>query len=711
MNFFIRHFHKSVQSLLSVGLLAVLLVTASDPARAASSGPVERDHIVVELVSEQRAARAGESFRVGLSMQHAPNWHTYWKNPGDSGLQTRFDWQLPEGAAAGSIQWPYPERIPVEHLVNYGYSDHILLPADIRVPSDWPEGQDFALQLTADWLICEVECIPGKAELSMTIPVDTASDKDEAEPSTFAGRFAEIDRRIPTPVAWPARFNTDGDQLGLQIEPDASVQAADLIFFPAEVSLVEHAAEPFIAHQAGFLQIAQPLSPFFRGAPESLSLVLVDQDNQRAFELTAVPDNLQSVAPTTVESRMPLILIVLLAIAGGVLLNLMPCVFPVLSLKAMSLVSSADHNPRGHGLAYTLGILLSFAVLAGILLALRAAGEAIGWGFQLQSPWFIGALVYLLFLMALSLSGVFEFGTRWMGLGQGLTEQQGLRGSFFTGVLATLVASPCTAPFMGTALGVAITLPALQALLVFLGLGFGLALPMLLLSLIPALARWLPRPGAWMETFKQAMAFPLYLTVVWLLWVLARQTGADALAAVLLGMVMLAFAAWLGGRPEKAGSLNTLRHSAVGLSLIVAVMAVVAAERSNPEVISPEDVWWQPWSASTLAEINADPNRGALVNMTADWCVTCLVNERIALSHDDVRATMEANDIVYLKGDWTRRDDAITEYLAQYGRNGVPLYVYYPPGDNPGEPEVLPQILTPGLVIGVLDPVLNPSVD
>ena len=704
MNFFFKPFQQTPQASLPILLLAAILVAAANPVPAVSSGSVERDHIVVELVSEQAVAHAGETFRVGLSMQHAPNWHTYWENPGDSGLQTRFEWQLPEGAVAGPIEWPYPERIPVEHLVNYGYSDHILLPVAISVPSDWPDDQDFALKLTADWLICEVECIPGKAELSMTIPVQTASHNAHTEPSTFAALFAEVERRIPTPVAWPARFSTEGDQLGLQIEPDASIQGADLTFFPAEASLIEHAAEPFIVHQAGLLQIVQPLSPFFRGAPESLSLVLVDQDSQRAFELTAVPDSLQSVAPAaTVESDMSLIIVLALALAGGVLLNLMPCVFPVLSLKAMSLVSSADHSPRGHGLAYTLGVLFSFAVLAGALLALRAAGEAIGWGFQLQSPWFIAALIYLLFMMGLSLSGMFEFGTRWMGMGQSLTEQKGLRGSFFTGVLATLVASPCTAPFMGTALGVAVTLPALQALLVFLSLGFGLALPMLLLTLIPALARWLPRPGAWMETFKQAMAFPLYLTVVWLLWVLARQTGADALAAVLLGMVMLAFAAWLGARPEKAGSLNTLRHSAVGLSLMIAVVAVVAAERANPATVQPEDVWWEPWSASALAEINADPSRGALVNMTADWCVTCLVNERIALSHEDVRTTMEANDIVYLKGDWTRRDDAITEYLAQYGRNGVPLYVYYPPGHHPGEPEVLPQILTPGLVIGVLN--------
>ncbi|MEM1080611.1 MAG: protein-disulfide reductase DsbD domain-containing protein [Pseudomonadota bacterium] len=677
---------------------------------AITSGPVARDHIVVELVSEVDSVQPGQAFRVGLSMQHDPKWHTYWINPGDSGLETKFVWQLPDGVQAGPIEWPWPERLPIEHLVNYGYSDHILLPVTLEVPDDWPADQALDLNLRADWLICEIECIPGDVELSLSVPVAAQGNPIQ---SRFAPLFADVDQRKPTPVDWPARFSTDGGQLGVQIETDQALETDQLLFFPAVNSLVEHAADAFIVEQfvdgQGLLQISQPLSPFFSRAPETLSMLLVDPANQRAFELRALPDSLETAAPDmpVVVEPLSLLWILLLALGGGMLLNLMPCVFPVLSLKAMSLVSSSDSSHAGQGVAYTLGVVLSFALLAGVLLVLRAAGEAIGWGFQLQSPWFIAALVYLFFVMGLSLSGMVEIGTRWMGVGQGLTEQQGLRGSFFTGVLATVVASPCTAPFMGTALGVAVTLPTSQSLLIFVALGFGLALPMLLLSVLPGLARWLPKPGAWMDTFKQAMAFPLYLTVVWLLWVLARQAGADALAAVLIGMVMLVFAIWLAQRPGSSGRSTggraALRHATVGASLIIAVFAVVAAERSIPDAAEPEDQWWQAWSPSLLAELQTDPSRGVLVNMTADWCVTCLVNERIALSSDEVRDALAARDVIYLKGDWTRRDADITAYLAQYGRNGVPLYVYYPPGEANPEPQVLPQILTPGLVIDLVE--------
>jgi tRNA (mo5U34)-methyltransferase len=390
-----------------------------------------------------------------------------------------------------------------------------------------------------------------------------------------------------------------------------------------------------------------------------------------------------------------------LALAGGVLLNLMPCVFPVLSIKAMSVVSGAGHDQRGHGLAYTAGVVLSFGILAAVLLALRAGGEAIGWGFQLQSPLVVGILIYVLFALGLSLSGLFDFGTRLMGVGQGLADKGGLSGSFFTGVLACVVASPCTAPFMGTALGVAVLMPWPMAMSIFLALGLGLALPMLALSFSPALARRLPRPGPWMETFKQAMAFPLYLAVVWLLWVLARQTDANGLAAVLAGMVVLAFALWLGGKRDRGPSLAVARHVAVGLSLILAVAALGTAVRFESEPHASRGAWWESYNPERLAELRADPDQAVLVNMTADWCVTCLVNERVALNTDSVRQAMAEHDVAYLKGDWTRRDPAITEYLAEFGRNGVPLYVLYP--RNGDEPRVLPQVLTPGLVVQAVE--------
>ncbi len=332
----------------------------------------------------------------------------------------------------------------------------------------------------------------------------------------------------------------------------------------------------------------------------------------------------------------------------------------------------------------------------------RTAGEAIGWGFQLQSPWFVGALVYLLFAMALSLSGVFEIGMRWMGTGQRLTEHSGLSGSFFTGVLATLVASPCTAPFMGTALGLAVTLPTAQAMGVFLALGAGLALPLAAVGMIPALARVLPRPGPWMDTFRQVMAFPLYLTVVWLVWVFARQTGADGVAALLAGLVALAFALWLAGRPSARRQTAWPAHTAAAFAIIGSLAALAGAAGMQNGSPDGAGEGFTPFSEPRLAEINADPDRAAFVNMTADWCVTCLVNERVALSSDAVLRGFRDRSVEYLKGDWTRRDPAITHYLEQFGRNGVPLYVYYP-ADDPQNPVVLPQILTPATVLEAIE--------
>ncbi|MFW5927017.1 MAG: protein-disulfide reductase DsbD family protein, partial [Wenzhouxiangella sp.] len=433
-------------------------------------------------------------------------------------------------------------------------------------------------------------------------------------------------------------------------------------------------------------------------------VVFVDESSGRAFEVTARRDSLQNtgaLAQTSSTAPVGWGLALLLALAGGVLLNLMPCVFPVLSIKALSLTAGAGHDQRAHALAYTAGVLLSFAVLAGVLLALRAGGEAIGWGFQLQSPWVVGILIYLLFALALSLSGLFEFGSRLMGAGQQLTERGGVSGSFFTGILACVVASPCTAPFMGAALGAAVLMPWPMAMAVFLALGLGLALPILALSFSPALARRLPRPGPWMETFKQAMAFPLYLAVVWLLWVLGRQVGADGLAAVLAGLVVLAFVLWLGGRRDHGPTLAALRHTAVALGLISALAALAAGVRFDTDGRTPEAGDWERWSPERLAELREDPDRAVLVNMTADWCVTCLVNERVALDTGAVREALEANDVVYLKGDWTRRDETITEYLAEFGRNGVPLYVLYP--RDGGEPKVLPQVLSPGLVVDAIE--------
>jgi|SRR6056297_503903 len=684
-------------------LLLVFALLPAAPAGAAASGPVQRDHVVVELISAVEHVQPGTPFRVGVAFEHEPDWHTYWENPGDSGLETKFAWTLPQGLTAGPIEWPWPERHRIEHLVNYGYSGLHLLPVTIT-PAAGLTGDRVTLEVEADWLICRIECIPGSAELTLTLPVRDAAPP----PSRFAARFDETAARTPEPVDWPATFSTDGGQFGLQVQGVTGLDAHRIQVFPAHPTLVEHAADPFIAHDGGTLQVVQPRSPFFSRAPETLRVVLVDPGAGRGVEVIARKGTLESIGPAlqpagSNDEPLPLITVLLLALVGGMLLNLMPCVFPVLSLKAMSLVNGGERHAARHGWAYTGGVLVTFALLAGALLTLRAGGEAIGWGFQLQSPGFVALLIYLFFAMALSLSGVFELGTRWMGLGQDMPGHDGLRGSFFTGALATLVASPCTAPAMGTALGVAAVLPAVQAMGVFLALGFGLALPMLVLSLVPALARRLPKPGPWMITFRQVMAFPLYLTVVWLLWVLGNQVGSTGMSWLLAGLVALAFALWLGGRAggrSTAGTVQAVAHVLVGLALLGALAAWLNAIDFEPPGRAAT-AGAEPWSIERLAELNADPGRGVLVNMTADWCVTCKVNEAVALSTDTVRGAIDEFGFIYLVGDWTRRDPAITRYLEEFGRNGVPLYVVYPPGPDP-QPIVLPQILTPGSVAAAL---------
>ena len=383
----------------------------------------------------------------------------------------------------------------------------------------------------------------------------------------------------------------------------------------------------------------------------------------------------------------------------------MPCVFPVLSIKVLSLVNHATQSPeqlRRHGFIYTAGVLATFLVLAGALLALRAGGAEIGWGFQLQSPITVAVLAYVLFAMGLSLSGVVHFGYSLQGLGGSLAQRAGYSGSFFAGALAVVVATPCTAPFMGTALGFALTQPAAISLVVFLALGLGLALPFLLLTLSPRLIEWLPRPGAWMDTLKQALAFPVYATVAWLMWVLGQQVGPSGLFAALIGLVLIALAAWSFGIWQTAGQTWGRRvAAAVAIASMTATAAAVAGLQTDrptaAQTASAAGI--EPFSQRRLDELRAE-NRPVFVNMTAAWCITCLVNERVALSTDAVKSAFSAGNIAYLKGDWTNRNPEITRILERHGRSGVPLYLLYSSGD---EPVVLPQILTAATVLQEID--------
>ena len=668
-----------------------MLVAGFGWTSAALADPVSRDRIEVELVSEHASIQPGSRTRLGLRFLPDPQWHTYWTNPGDSGLAIDLDWSLPDGVEASAIAWPHPQRIEVGHLVNYGYEGEHLLPVSVDWPDQLVVGETVHISVEAHWLVCKIECIPGQATLSLQLPVTETPGPERGQ---WTKLFAWADARTPEKVSQTGRFRIEDGQLSVQLPMQEAQFASPLEpgnIFVKNTNVIDHAKPFFVAGTHPWVQLALPISPYFNGDLESLDVVAVDASSGASFEWSAEPGALVS-TEASAQPKLSVLWLILSALIGGVLLNLMPCVFPVLSIKALNLVQTPADNHRSHALAYTAGVLIAFGALGGILMSLRAGGEAIGWGFQLQSPWIVGALIYVFFVMGLSLSGMAEFGTRLMGLGPSAVSSSTHRGSLMTGVLATVVASPCTAPFMGAALGAAVLMPWWGGLSVFLMLGLGLALPLLVLGFIPALARWLPKPGPWMETFKQLMAFPLYLAAVWLVWVLARQTDAMAVGYILIGVVALAFVLWLAKLPERHSALTNVRHVVVALGLIVAIVMLANAARA-PQNQHTENGLSEPFSQTRLQQAIDDPNTAVFVNMTADWCVTCLVNEQVALSGEAFAQALQDNNVLYLKGDWTRRDEHITEYLATFDRNGVPLYVAYP--KNGDAPRVLPQVLTP----------------
>jgi len=689
--------------LLAVGSLASL-------AYAASSGWVQSTHLKAELVSEYSQLQPGQTVTLALHTEHEPHWHTYWLNPGDSGLATSIQWQLPNGVTAGPIQWPTPKAIRIPPLVNYGYENQAVLLTQLTLPADYSAA---SLQLIAnvDWLVCKEICIPASAELRLTLPVAaTAVLSAEAAPIFRSARAA-----LPIPLTAKGRYQMQDSHFSAEIELPADLKVS--AFFVGAGELVDHAASQQLVFQDGKLLLQQAQNTYFSEAPDEIPLVLVAEGGAWQLVLQFAPQQLASsmVNASTLHAETPaqsavfsfsqLALMLLFAMLGGLILNLMPCVFPVLSLKALSLSRAGQQlaAQRAEALWYSFGVVVSFVVLAALLLLLRAGGESLGWGFQLQNPLLVVLLAFLLFALGLSLSGLLQFGLGLMNSGQQLTQQSGHRGSFFTGVLAVVVASPCTAPMMGTALGYAATQSAPVALLVFAALGLGMALPFLLLAVWPQLAAKLPKPGPWMEHFKHWLAIPLYLSAVWLLWVYGRQTSIDALALALLGLVALAVACWQWGLVQAANQIDKscrLNKLIALVALAFALLSILPAKHDATSVaaIKPSQAAAEVWSESRLAALRAQ-GKPVLVNMTADWCITCLVNERVALDTEQSKAAMQQYQLTYLKGDWTKQDPAISTYLKQYGRDGVPLYVLYFPGQ---EGQVLPQILTPNTLAEAL---------
>jgi thiol:disulfide interchange protein DsbD len=697
--------------------LALSLAALAVPGLAA---PVQTEHVRAELIAENLGLAAGEDNWLGLRITPDQGWHVYWRNPGDSGLPTTLSWTLPAGFSAGAIQWPYPHRSALGDIVNYGYGEESLLLVPLTVPADGAAAGPVPLRVKAKWLVCKDVCIPGSADLSLDLPIAAAGTPLQADPrwrDAFNAARAQLPQ--PAPADWKVLYAVHGvaasGDFSLQVKGAQLSAGGAIEFFPYASDLLKHSAPQRVANSTEHgLRISQKLGDYFVKAPAQIDGVLVvhDGDTVKAWEIHAQPGAVQALpegaadsggVPAQAAAPLNLALVLLSALLGGLILNLMPCVFPMLSIKAISLIEArakVARRQRGHALAYTSGVLATFAGLAGLLLVLRSGGAAIGWGFQLQQPIFVALLAYLFFGMGLSMSGAVQFGTRLMGVGQNLTADGGYRGSFFTGVLAVAVASPCTAPFMGTALGYALGQPAALAMLVFLALGLGLALPFLLIGFFPSLGKLLPRPGAWMETFKQVMAFPLYLSVVWLLWVLGGITDRNGMAVALLGLTLLAFALWLWNRPGRAAGLLKLAALLAALGLLTSPQISTVSSGSH----AAADAALEPWSEQRVNELRAQ-GRTVFVDFTADWCITCKVNEHTALSSDAVHKLFADRKVAWLQGDWTRADPAITQVLGRYGRSGVPLYLLYLKG---GEPQVLPQLLTPSIVAAAFGPAAGP---
>jgi thiol:disulfide interchange protein/DsbC/DsbD-like thiol-disulfide interchange protein len=680
---------------------------AAPVAHAALAGAVvTTDQVRAELVAHAPEGVApGKPLQLGLAITHQPQWHTYWKNPGDSGLPTSLSWQLPAGATAGEIDWPTPHKLPVGPLMNYGYEGQLLLPVAVTVTG--VEGDTLEVKLRADWLVCKDVCIPEGGDFVLKLPTRAAT----------VGHAALFDAaRTARPADLPgasATAEVAAQTLALRVSGlPAAWQGQALQWFPEVAGVIDNAARGEARWDGGAWVVQQPLSAQRSESPARMHAVLTAPGQPAGVRvgfaiagawppLVAAPvtavEAPTAAAPPPASAPAPAIglgLAIVFALIGGALLNLMPCVFPVLSLKVLGFAAK-QHDRRqllAGGLAYTAGVVVSFVALAGLLIALRAGGEQLGWGFQLQSPGFVALLAALFTLIGLNLAGLFEFGSLLPSSVAVARAKHPLIDSALTGVLAVAVASPCTAPFMGASLGLAATLPAAQALTVFAALGLGMALPYLAASAWPALGDRLPRPGAWMARFKTFMAFPMFAAVVWLTWVLGQQVGIDGAAALLALLVALAFVAWAFGTPG-FGRRARAGFGIASIALFGSTLAWAwpALREQPPAAVAVAADGWEPWNAARVAELLAE-GRPVFVDFTAAWCVTCQLNKRTTLQSDKLRADFAAQRVALLRADWTRRDPAIAAALAQLGRNGVPVYALYKPGA--AEPMLLPEILS-----------------
>ncbi|MBI2511631.1 MAG: thioredoxin family protein [Opitutae bacterium] len=724
----------------ALGLLFALAVAASVAAK-----PVTNGAVTVELVSADASIQPGQPFWVALKMNHDAHWHSYWINAG-TGYPTSIAWTLPAGFTAGPIVWPTPHAVrdTSGKITGNGYEGQVFLFTQITPPANLAAGSTVTLKAAVEWLMCKDSCMPGDASLELTRPVKTGKpDADMTVARLFNNAFSDLPKKDDR---WAFSARRDGNKITLRVTPrdEKDAHAFTELHYFDEAGVVDYAVAQTMkqdgrttvlemtassdapADAAGLKGVLASANGFGPGTGYAGLLVdtpfVVREPMKEAKTPAANATNsggsgssASGSQPSTLNSQQPASLAgtLFLAFVGGLILNLMPCVFPVLGIKIMGFVNqSGSHRAKvaQHGLVFAAGVLVSFWTLAGVLLALRSGGAQLGWGFQLQSPAFVCGMAAFLLIFALNMSGLFEVGLSATGAGANLQAKDGLAGSFFTGALATLVATPCSAPFLAPALGAALTLSAFESLLVFTTIAIGLALPYLLLSIFPQAIKVLPRPGAWMETFKQFMAFPLYATVGWLLWVLAGQTAGDdyALLNIAFGFVLVAMAAWAYGRfgqsygkpaRQLAGKLAAVVLLAAGLAVGWPKDANAAATAGTSGAPAGYQVAWEKWSPEAIAAAQR-AGKFVYVDFTARWCATCQTNKATVFHNDDVLAEFAKKNVVLLRGDWTNKDPLITAELARWGRSAVPFNLIYAPGKN--EPIVLPELLTPGKVLDAL---------
>ena len=642
----------------------------------------------VTLLTESNQVGGEETLLVGLEFNLSPGWHTYWENPGDSGEGASIKWNLPSGFKASTILWPGPKRIPVEPLMTYGYEDKALLLTEIKSPKEFSNPVKISAKI--NWLTCKDICIPQEGQVDMTLI------KGPKVANQFTSKLKEVALTVPKNFPSPYRVSVINEKIFLQFEKEGSRNISEAYFFPNEYGLINYTADQKLERNDNSFSLELSSAEVQLKTNTLKGVLKLKVDGIKEFYTLDLPLEKNTNNPLVTIS---LLTAIIFAFLGGIILNAMPCVFPILSIKILSFIEQSQGSKEKlfhHGLVFSAGVLTTFLAVSALLIFLRASGEAIGWGYQLQSPWVVSLLIYLFVVIGIVFMGNIVLGSSFGNLGTLVQNQKDLTSSFFTGVLAVVVASPCTAPFMGPALGLALLQPGLKSIVIFLALGIGFSLPYLILSIYPQLLSKLPKPGEWMQTLKQIMAFPMWASALWLAWVLSSQVDMQSVFAVLLGALLIALGLWLLEKTQNSASI--LRRVTLIFSLGLMIFSIwllpITSDNNSPNLKNEENAF----SVQKLNSLRSE-QKMVFLNFTADWCITCKVNEAIALNQDKVKRVLDEKNIIYLKADWTRKDPEIASMLASYGRTGVPLYLLFP---SQGDPIILPELLTEDLLLDFL---------